>query len=181
MRDWILKIHLYGGLLCSGYLIILAVSSLNYNHKFGEPGTEKVTWERALRIEDGEKNQAVAERVRDELGLMGWIISWEVRREENGNLRFGIARPGKRYRIRVLFDQDRITVEETRSGFWQVTNNLHALTVTAGIGFCDDLGHFGRGLRLDGLVFSRVGRVFVGDLKARARDWVTVHSFWSII
>ena len=128
MRDWILKIHLYGGLLCSGYLIILAVSSLNYNHKFGEPGTEKVTWERALRIEDGEKNQAVAERVRDELGLMGWIISWEVRREENGNLRFGIARPGKRYRIRVLFDQDRITVEETRSGFWQVTNNLHALT-----------------------------------------------------
>ena len=31
---WILKIHLYGGLVCFWYLIILAISSLDFHHHF---------------------------------------------------------------------------------------------------------------------------------------------------
>lgn len=44
MRNLILQIHLYGGLICASYLILFGVSSLNYNHHpaFTEPGTEKV-------------------------------------------------------------------------------------------------------------------------------------------
>jgi hypothetical protein len=34
IRKWVLKIHLYGGLLCFWYLIIFAVSSLQFQHKF---------------------------------------------------------------------------------------------------------------------------------------------------
>ena len=32
-RQWILKIHLYGGLLCFWYLVIFAISSLHYHHE----------------------------------------------------------------------------------------------------------------------------------------------------
>lgn len=48
MRGLILKIHMYGGLFCASYLLILGLSSLNYNHHFGPPTNEKVTWERSL-------------------------------------------------------------------------------------------------------------------------------------
>ncbi len=34
MRQWILRIHLYGGLLCAPYLIIFGFSSLHFNHHF---------------------------------------------------------------------------------------------------------------------------------------------------
>ncbi len=36
MRTLLLQIHLYAGLLCSSYLVIFGISSLNYNHHFGE-------------------------------------------------------------------------------------------------------------------------------------------------
>ena len=34
MRKWLLNIHLYGGLLCSSYLLLYGVSSLYFNHEF---------------------------------------------------------------------------------------------------------------------------------------------------
>ena len=37
---------------------------------------------------------ALSEKVRDELGLAGWPIPWETRRERMGNLHFGLSRPG---------------------------------------------------------------------------------------
>jgi hypothetical protein len=52
MRKWMLRLHLYLGLVCSGYLIVFGVSSLNFNHpfEFTKPGTEKVTWERTIPL-----------------------------------------------------------------------------------------------------------------------------------
>lgn len=48
MRKWILRLHLYGGLLCSSYLVLFGVSSLLFNHRvsFAEPGEQTVSWER---------------------------------------------------------------------------------------------------------------------------------------
>jgi hypothetical protein len=127
MRDLFLKLHLYGGLLCSSYLLIFGLSSLNYNHHFGRPGEEKVSWERSLGVENMDDNHALSERVRDELGLIGWTIPWETRRDEEDNLHFGLARPGKHYTIHVYFEEQRVEVEEVRKGFWEVINQLHAL------------------------------------------------------
>ena len=72
MRKWILRIHLYGGLLCSSYLILFGISSLLFNHepKFAKPREQKVTWERA--VSPGKCADNAARAVRDELGLNGW-------------------------------------------------------------------------------------------------------------
>jgi hypothetical protein len=127
MRSFLLKVHIYAGLLCSSYLLIFGISSLNYNHNFGNPRNEKVAWERSLKVVDMEDNMALSEAVRDELGLFGWPLPWEMHREDGGNFRFGLSRPGKHYTIRVLFSENRVRVEETRKGFWAVINSLHAL------------------------------------------------------
>ena len=125
MRSFLLKVHIYAGLLCSSYLLIFGISSLNYNHDFGKPRNEKVTWERSLKIADMEDSMALSEAVRDALGLIGWPLPWETQRDERGSFRFGLSRPGKHYAIHVLFDENRVRVEETRKGFWVVINTLH--------------------------------------------------------
>ena len=127
MRDLILKIHMYGGLLCSSYLLIFGLSSLNYNHHFGRDAADKVTWERDLSIDDIKDNGKMAKAARDALGLIGWDIPWETHRDEAGNLHFGLARPGKHYKIHVFFADGHVKAEETRKGFWSVVNSLHAL------------------------------------------------------
>jgi hypothetical protein len=125
MRSFLLKLHLYGGLLCSSYLIIFGISSLNYNHNFGKPGNEKLAWERSLKVVDIGNDLAVADAVRDALGLVGWSLPWEMRRDDQGNLHFGVSRPGKHYAIHVFFDENQVKVEETRRGFWAIINSLH--------------------------------------------------------
>ena len=127
MRGLILKIHMYGGLFCASYLLIFGLSSLNYNHRFGQPSDEKITWERALPVRDMDDLHKLSEQVRDDLGLVGWTLPWETRRDKGGNLHFGLARPGKHYTIHVFFKEGKIEVEESRKGFWQVINRLHAL------------------------------------------------------
>lgn len=125
MRSVFLKVHIYAGLLCSVYLLLYGISSLNFNHEFGKLGREKVEWERPLEIVDTKNDAALAEAVRDALGLAGWTLPWEMRREADGNLVVGVSRPGKHYAIHVFFSQKRVKVVETRRGFWAVVNSLH--------------------------------------------------------
>ena len=127
MRGVLLKVHIYAGLICSSYLLIFGISSLNYHHNFGRPGNVKVTWERSLKLVDMENNEALSETVRDALGLMGWPVPWETYRDKHGNFHFGLSRPGKKYTIHVLFSENRVRVEETRNGFWAIIDRLHAL------------------------------------------------------
>lgn len=56
MRSLLLKIHIYAGLICSSYLLIFGISSLNYNYNFGKPGNEKVTWKRSPNLVNMENN-----------------------------------------------------------------------------------------------------------------------------
>lgn len=125
MRSFLLKVHIYAGLLCSSYLLLFGISSLNYNHNFGKPRNEKVAWERSLKLADMDNDTALSESVRDALGLVGWALPWETRRDKDGNLRFGLSRPGKHYTIKVIFAEQRVRVEETRRGFWPVVDSLH--------------------------------------------------------
>ena len=127
MRNWVLRVHLYLGLLCSSYLIVFGVSSLNFNHPFDftKPRAEKVTWERSMALPPVAENEAESEAVRDALGLMGWTIPWETSREDSGNLHFGLARPGKHYTIHVLRGDGKVRVDERKEGYWTVVRSLH--------------------------------------------------------
>jgi hypothetical protein len=129
MRKWMLNIHLYGGLLCAPYLIIFGFSSLHFNHHFsfvtrnGDPQK----WELPLQLEPMTNNDAMAESVRDSLGLMGWPLPWQTKRDSGGDLQFTMERPGKSYAIRTELKQHLARVESRSKGFWQVVNSLHAL------------------------------------------------------
>ncbi len=129
MRFWILKVHLYGGLLCSAYLMVFGFSSLNFNHHFAfaKPLESKESWEAPLDLPLDSDNLKAAESVRDELGLMGWPLPWTMNRDSEGNLHFNLERPGKSYTLDVLVKEKRAKVQERRKGFWPVLNSLHAL------------------------------------------------------
>ena len=132
MRRWLLRIHLYGGLACSAYLIIFGLSSLEFNHHFAfarppvPPAT--IQWERSVASVPAGNNDRAAEALRDQLGLMGWPLPWETRRDPDGSLSFSMERPGKRYRITAHSPDGLVRVEEQRKGFWSVVMSLHALT-----------------------------------------------------
>ena len=137
MRNLILQIHLYGGLLCASYLVIFGLSSLNYNHHpaFTEPGTEKVTYERTVSVQDIPDNRALSSAIRDSLGLMGYPLPWETRRDTSGVLHFSLVRPGKKYIIHFFPPEHRVRVEETRRGYWEVIRQLHGLMSLPGAPF----------------------------------------------
>lgn len=129
MRKWVLRLHLYLGLLCSAYLVVFGVSSLNFNHpfEFTKPSDERVTWERAVALPPvSSDNEAESEAVRDALGLIGWPFPWETWRDaDTGDLHFGLARPGKHYAVHVQRAAGRVRVQEHRKGYWTVTRELH--------------------------------------------------------
>jgi hypothetical protein len=130
MRNWVLRIHLYPGLLCSSYLILFGVSSLNFNHPFPftRPTTTTVTRERTLPLPPVADNAAESESVRDALGLIGWTLPWETRRDPAGDLHFGLARPGTHYTLHVLRRSGVVRVTEQRKGYWTVLRELHGNT-----------------------------------------------------
>jgi hypothetical protein len=126
MRNFILKIHLYGGLLCSPYLLLFGLSSLHYNHHFTQPGDDRVTWTHPIRLDTSIEKRKMGQAVRDSLGLMGWGPWWEVRQNDT-ETRVQITRPGKKYNVRIPNQGGVAEVEEIRLGYWRVINSLHAL------------------------------------------------------
>ena len=132
MRAWLLRIHLYGGLLCVPYLVIFGLSSLHFNHQFAFARTPANAptnrWERGIGTIPGGDAAKATEAVRDRLGLMGWPLPWETKRDSDGSLHFPMERPGMKYRIDVNAADGVAHVQEIRKGFWSVFLSLHALT-----------------------------------------------------
>jgi hypothetical protein len=131
MRKLMLTLHLYGGLLCAPYLLIFGFSSLTFNHHFAFlEGKEKglpTTWVAPLTVSPVNDKDAMAECVRDSLGLMGWPLPWKTRVEPSGDIEFEMERPGKSYKINTDLKNHSAIVEARRKGVWEVINSLHAL------------------------------------------------------
>ena len=127
MRTILLQIHLYASLLCSSYFVIYGISSLNYNHHFGEAiKVDQAQWERQLNMPVFDKDHTLTKAVRDTLGLPGWTPWWRYKKDEDGTFHFELVRPGKHYDMHLAPD-GHLRVEEHRTGFWPVVDALHAL------------------------------------------------------
>lgn len=129
MRKCILNLHLYGGLLCSAYLIIFGWSSLCFNHRSLVVGSERepVTWEQPLTLTAPADNAKAADAVRDALGLMGWPLPWKMNRDAEGNLHFDMERPGKSDTVHALFKEGKARIEARPKKILSVVNSLHAI------------------------------------------------------
>ncbi|MFH1071202.1 MAG: hypothetical protein V1794_16405 [Candidatus Glassbacteria bacterium] len=129
MRKVISRIHVYGGLLCASYLIIFGYSSLQFNHHFPFQnwGERQVDWQASLSVQETPNDTLLAERVRDGLGLAGWIPWWRFQRAGDNSFTFEVGGPGKGYEISVNPERTHASVKETRRSFFQIYTGLHAL------------------------------------------------------
>ncbi len=170
MRNLILQIHLYGGLICASYLILFGLSSLNYNHHpaFTEPGTEKVTYERTVAVENLPDNKILSAAIRDSLGLMGYPIPPTMRRDTSGVFHFNLVRPGKQYTIHFFPAEHRIRIEETRRGYWEVIRQLHGLMSLPGSSFMSLWGVY-KELCVWGVLFASASGVYLWTARRSER------------
>ena len=127
MQSILQKIHIYGGLACFWYLIILGISSLQFNHhfEFMQQQSDSTIWEQQIsKIDTAHADLRLAEAIRDSLSLMGWPLPWEMWRD-SAALHFEMEQPAKRYFITFSFYNNKITIVEKKKGFWPVFNSLH--------------------------------------------------------
>lgn len=123
------KIHVYGGLFIVAYLIMLGLSSLQYQHHFDIPEREPYkTWTQNIDMPELEGKQEYKLAVRDSLDLFGYTPWWKDYRDDAGVHHFMITRPGKQYWVEVPAEGNVFKIDEIRSSFISVVFALHGLT-----------------------------------------------------
>jgi hypothetical protein len=128
LRKWIWKLHLYGGLLCFWYLIIFAVTSLQFQHQFAflQP---KVFVERdTLKVAPLNLNNtdsAVATKLRTELNIAGWYLPWETYRDEQKKFHTEIESPKANYKLEYNSQTSSILISKKEKGLWGIIKFLH--------------------------------------------------------
>lgn len=128
-RNFLDKFHVYGGLFISFYLVILGLSSLQYQHHFKLPENDsKKFWEQKIDMPGIEDNQAYKLAIRDSLGLFGHAPWWEDYKDNNSVHHFMITRPGKSYWVEVPTHNNVFKITESHNSFISVIMALHGLT-----------------------------------------------------
>jgi len=123
------KFHVYGGLFIAGYLIILGISSIQYQHHFKLPTNDsKKHWEQTIKLSKTNDDSDFKKAVRDSLGLFGYFPWWQDYKDDKGIRHFMISRPGKNYWIEVPVKEDLFKVKESSTGFLSMVMALHSLT-----------------------------------------------------
>jgi hypothetical protein len=131
IRKWILKIHLYGGLLCFWYLIIFAVSSLQFQHhfEFMKPKLQQEEiQEKKLSIPETENLSDFAKSIQNELHLAGWDLPWKTYRDSSGIFYTEIQNPKAQYKITFDALSSTAKIIKKEKGFWIIMNSLHGFS-----------------------------------------------------
>jgi hypothetical protein len=122
MRRWLLDLHLYAGLICLPYIVLLGISSIALNHGIGS--VTKRTWTARIEALADAAPDEQAQAVRRALGLHVLILGEEVKRTENGNLSFVGVRAGRRYKVSAAPDGS-VHVAERDHGVLGILRALH--------------------------------------------------------
>jgi hypothetical protein len=138
LRKTVLYVHIYGGLLCFSYLILLGISVLNFNHPFAftKPSAEETTWTQPISIPslvkaDSKTPPDAMQRLNDAAILHAMGSFAESYPNSNGSwtspgtYHAHLVRPGKEYQIDVHVDQGTETVTQTKTGLWTLVRDLH--------------------------------------------------------
>ncbi len=130
LNNFLRLLHVYGGLALSFYVIVLGISSLQFQHRFVEfqPGKKTVSWEQKIDLPQIEDKGQFKAAVRDSLQLNGYLPWWKEYTDSTGIYHFMISRPGKQYWVSMSEKPGRVIVEESRMPFLSVVFALHPLT-----------------------------------------------------
>ncbi len=126
-RRLLRSLHLYGGLLCSGYLVVYGLSSLLFSHHIERLERDGPTreWTDTLsapitRAEPGR----TARRIATELGLVGRVTPEVPIWTDSTGLSFNVSRPGHRFVVRAV-ESGEVSVKGTKLGPVTVLKGLH--------------------------------------------------------
>jgi hypothetical protein len=128
LRKWIHRIHLYGGLLCFWYLIIFAVSSLQFQHHFEFmtlSGGKEIVNERKIEIQGNNDKLIFARNLQDKLNIAGWLIPWQTSLDSAGLFHTVIQNPKSRYTLVYNPSTYTVKMSEAGNGFLRIINSLH--------------------------------------------------------
>lgn len=126
-KSLLIRLHVYSGLFTSFYLIAFGLSAIILNHKLDVERKELATWWGSkVKVNSKLPDQKIAENTRDQLGLMGWIPTWEFKRE-NDRFKFRIVHPGRNYHVDLNLDRGDVSIAEAPKGFIAVFHGLHFL------------------------------------------------------
>ena len=131
LRQWILKMHFYGGLLCFWYLVIFSISSLHFHHHFEFMNETQISEELPpmhLRLDNSKSDSALATTIQNTLDIAGWYLPWETRRDSSGVFHTQIQNPKAGYLIQYDPVSSTIRVTKEDKGFWSVFNALHGFS-----------------------------------------------------
>ncbi|PHN06301.1 hypothetical protein [Flavilitoribacter nigricans] len=121
---WI-RLHLYCGLFTSFYLIAFGFSSLILNHQVELNHTEVTdTWDARIEVVGGKTDQELAEELRDQLSLMGWLPPWQYKRD---SLQFScvITHLAKDTQLELDLQSGAVQASEKPKGLLAVLHGLH--------------------------------------------------------
>lgn len=134
MRRWMLDLHLYLGLLCLPYVVVLGASAFLFVNELRLTTSTRET-RHVAALQGGDAMQD-ALRVQRELGLRGILRADNVRRTERGGLWMRWHRPGRGYEARVAADGSAEVATENATVFGVLTA-LHGSTAHWGSWWAD--------------------------------------------
>ena len=126
-KSLLIKIHLYAGLFTTFYLMAFGFSSIVLNHELDvdHKSIEK-EWTAKFEVDTTLTNNQIAELIRYELGIMGWLPGWEMKRSTE-NFSFTITHFGRKYFLDYQFSEKALNIKEQPKGFLAVFHGLHFL------------------------------------------------------
>jgi hypothetical protein len=126
-KSLLIKLHLYTGIFTSFYLLAFGVSSLVLNHNINVERNEVTrSWQSDVSVDPSLPDLQLAESIRDEIGIMGWLPRWEFKRDSTF-FKFSIVHPGRKYYLTYEGSKGHVGIKEIPKGFMAVFHGLHFL------------------------------------------------------
>lgn len=117
--------HIYAGLFTTIYLLAFGISSLILNHGWDVENKEvSRSWEKQIKINADLPDPELGNQIRDELGLMGWVVNWETYRDST-SLHTEVTHLSKTYSIKADLASGFVHVDEIDKGFLATFHGLH--------------------------------------------------------
>lgn len=174
MRKYLQNIHALLGLFCIPYLLIFGVSSLNFNHHIfllERKDNNPVIWEKEVITENLPDDSKLAEVINDSLGIMGWFIPWNVKRDTL-NFKYDVAQLAKKYRIEYFFINHRVRVSIYPNSFSNILKGLHGLGENIpNAPWWINLWKYYQDLSVYALLFWVISGIWLWSMKRKDRKW----------
>lgn len=129
------RLHLYAGLVCAVYLLMIGVSTLNFQHQFlPEQATDTLSYSQNIEFDSTLKIDTLANFIRLELGIKGYLPPWEYKENKQGLVRFKIERPARTYQVKLKRNATLVNIDEIHYSAGKILRALHFGGVSSQLG-----------------------------------------------